>query len=284
MRYSEAGAWLREVMVRGPAHYPSKGVCIYCGAAGVPLKDEHVVPYSLGGTHVLREASCAACEDMTKRFEQQVARDLWGDARTSFNQPTRRKKERKTHIEVPGAAGRGGKRLIPAGEYPAGFVFYKMGPSGFLRGVPETTDISDSWQMVVIDDSKRRDNFIEKHGPPEITFRHVPEAFGRLLAKIAYCQVLTTLDPCDFRPLVLPYITGAKRNLSYIVGSKDGAPEPGDGYRLTTLVGEQAGRVILMAEVRLYANTHAPTYEVLVGDASGAEVTARIRHKLAQAA
>ena len=127
--------------------------------------------------------------------------------------------------------------------------------------------------MVVIDDSKRRDNFIEKHGPPEFTFRHVPEAFGRLLAKIAYCQVLTALDPGDFRPLVLPYITGAKRNLSYIVGSKDGAPEPGDGYRLTTLVGEQAGGIILMAEVRLYANTHAPTYEVLVGDVSGAEVT-----------
>lgn len=64
---------------------------------------------------------------LTKRFEQQVARDLWDDARTSFNQPTRRMKERKTHIEVPGVNGRGRKSLIPAGEYPAGFVFYKMG-------------------------------------------------------------------------------------------------------------------------------------------------------------
>lgn len=271
-------------MVRGPAHYRSKGVCIYCGAAGIPLKDEHVVPYSLGGTHVLRDASCAACEDITKNFEQQVARDLWGDARTSFDQPTRRKKERRTHIEVPGANERGGKRLIPAGEYPAGFIFYKMGPSGFLRGLSDTTDISGSWQMLVIDDEKRRTNFMENHGPPVIAFRHVPEAFGKLLAKIAYCQVLTALDPGDFRPLVLPYIIGEKTNLSYIVGSKDGVPEPGDGYRLTTRIGEHAGRIILMAEVRLYANTHAPTYEILVGDASGPEETARICRKLAQPA
>ncbi len=33
---------------------------------------------------------------------------------------------------------------------------------------------------------------------------------------------------------------------------------------LTTLHGEHAGGIILMVEVRLYANTYAPTYEVLV--------------------
>jgi len=232
-------------MVRGPAHYPSKGACIYCGITDVPLKDEHIVPYALGGTHVLREASCARCEDMTKKFEQKVARDLWGDGRTSFNAPTRRKKERKSHIEMPDPKAHGRKDRIPAAEYPAGFVFYKMGSSGFLRGLTESTDISRSWQMVVIDDDARRNAFIKKHDrPPVLTFRHVPEAFGRLLAKIAYCQVLTSLDPIDFRALVLPYITGEKKNLSYIVGSRDGVPEPGDGYRLTTLHAEHENRII----------------------------------------
>lgn len=233
---------------------------------------------------MLRHASCANCEDMTKGFEQRVARDLWGDGRTSFNAPSRRKKERKSHLEMPNPNEHGRKELIPAADFPGGFVFYKMGSCGFLRGLPDTADISPSWQMVVIDDDARRNDFIHKYGrPPVLTFRHVPDAFGRLLAKIGYCQVLTALDPTDFSPLVLPYIRGDKINVSYVVGSKDGAPEPGDGYRLTTLYAEHNGRIILMAEVRLYANTHAPTYEVLVGEATGAEQMLSVRRKLARA-
>jgi hypothetical protein len=272
-------------MARGPTHYSSKGACIYCGAADVPLKDEHVVPYSLGGSHVLRQASCARCEDMTKKFEQMVARDLWGDARTSFNAPSRRKKDRKTHIEMTDSK-RGGKRLIPVAEYPAGFIFYKMGTCGYLQGLQETDDISSTWQLIVMDDATRRNAFMEKHDcPPALRFRHVPDAFGRLLAKIAYCQMLTALDLGDFSPAVLPYITGQKANLSFIVGSKDGPPEPGDGYRLTTHYADvEPDRILLMVEVRLYANWHVPTYEVIVGEVFGAERVQHVKQKLSSAA
>jgi len=271
-------------MGHGPTYYPSKGACIYCGATGVQLMDEHIVPYSLGGTHVLREASCARCEKMTSKFERRVARDLWGDARTSFDQPTRRKRQRKTHIEMPNPNSRDRKQLIPAAEYPGGFVFYKMGQCGFLRGLPETTDISGSWLLVMVDDEARRNSFFEKYGHhPALTFRHVPDAFGRLLAKIAYCQVLTALDPLDFRAFILPCVKGEAKNISYFVGSKDGLPEAGYGYRLTTFFGEYADRLILMVEVRLYANTHAPTYEIVVGDVSGEKAMQCARYKLARA-
>lgn len=269
--------------MRGPAYYPSKGACIYCGAKDRPLRDEHIVPYSLSGTHVIRNASCARCEDITKKFEQKVARDLWGDARTSFKQPTRRKNERSTHIKIPQGIGHG-VQLVPAGEYPAGFVFYKMGPCGYLRGLPETVDISASWQLVVIDDKDRRDSFFQKHGHHAVLkFSHVPDDFGRLLAKIAYCQVLTALDLGEFRPLILPYITGEKRNLSYLIGSTDGTPEGENGYRLTTMYAERGQDLILLVEVRLYANTHAPTYQVIVGDVTGAEAVEHARVKLARA-
>lgn len=270
-------------MVRGPAYYPSKGVCIYCGAKDRPLRDEHIVPYSLSGTHVLRDASCPQCEDMTKRFEQKVARDLWGDARTSFKQPTRRRRERRTHIELAGTNAQGGQ-LVAADEYPAGFVFYKMGPCGFFQGLPETVDLSPTWQLVVIDDDTRREGYFRKHGSyAALRFRHVPDAFGRMLAKIGYCQVLTALDPGDFRPSILPYIVGERTNVSYLVGSVDGAPEAGNGYRLTTMYAERGQDLILVVEVRLYANTHAPTYQVIVGDVSGTEAVSRARDKLAHA-
>jgi len=64
------------------------------------LSDEHIVPFSLGGKHVIREASCSDCANITKKFEQRVARDLWGDARNSYDAPSRRKKERKSHIHL----------------------------------------------------------------------------------------------------------------------------------------------------------------------------------------
>ena len=81
-------------MTYGPGKYPSKEVCIYCGRRNVLLTDEHVVPFFIGGKHVISKASCLMCANITKKFEQDVARDLWGEARASYNAPTRRKKER----------------------------------------------------------------------------------------------------------------------------------------------------------------------------------------------
>jgi len=259
-------------MPRGPAHYPSKGACVYCRTIGVRLTDEHIVPYAIGGSHVLREASCTACAKVTAYFEQRVARDLWGDARNSFNQPTRRKRERKSHIVITDPDDRSKQMTVPAGEYPAGFVFYKMGKAGLLQGLPEHVDVSSLWQFVVIDDEGRRNNFHSKHpGKLLIQFRHVPDDFARLIAKIGYGQVLTRLDLGDFHPICVPYILGQKRNLSYIVGGTldDQVPEPENGYSLSTVAFGTSNRLMIAAVVRLYANTHAPAYHALIGDVTG---------------
>src|SRR5712672_2024078 len=54
------------------------GRCIYCGATGVDLRDEHIVPLSLNGTMILPRASCRECEKITTRFERSVARNMYG--------------------------------------------------------------------------------------------------------------------------------------------------------------------------------------------------------------
>jgi len=271
-------------MTRGPAYFESKGACIYCGVTDIDLTDEHIVPYSLGGSHVLRAASCLRCADMTKKFEQKVARDLWGDARTSFNAPTRRKRERKSHIVMADPHDQTKSLTVPANEHPAGLVFYKMSKAGLLQGLPESIDLSGTWQMVVIDDDKRRRDFLEKHPEKKlvIKFRHVPDAFGRLLAKIGYGQILTALDPGDFRPICLPYITGEKSNLSYVVGGTldDQTPEPENGYSLSTAAFGSSNRLMLVALIRLYANAHSPAYHAVVGDVAGAENVTRVMRKL----
>jgi len=210
-----------------------------------------------------------------------VARDLWGVARTAFNAPSRRKKERQKRLVMSNPSGRGKGLAIPAAEYPAGFVFYKMAQAGLLQGLPSDVDVSGRWKMVVIDDDERRRRFLGKHPAKKLTlhFRHVPQEFGRLLAKIGYGQVLTQLDPWEFRQICVPYILGQKSNVSHIVGGThdDQAPEPDNGYSLGTTGFGTTEKIILVALVRLLANTHAPAYHVVVGDVTGAD---RVRNVL----
>lgn len=274
-------------MTHGPTYYPSRGLCIYCGATGVPLTDEHIVPLSLGGFHVLRGASCGTCADITKKFEQKIARDLWGDARNAFDAPSRRKKQRPSVIMMTDPTAPDTQIAVPAREYSAGFLFYTMSLAGLLQGLPESEDISDSWQMVIIDDDRRREEFLKKNGGKlVIKFRHVPQDFGRLLIKIAYGQVLTTLDPGDFHPLCLPYILGTRPNVSYLVGSspRQPVPTPEIGYSLTTGSISIPGTLLLVASVRLYANTHAPEYVVVVGSVTGEREIQIVEGKLAASA
>ena len=142
-------------MSDGPTRIASRGACIYCGTTNGTLTDEHILPLSLGGVHILEKASCLSCANITKRFEQEVARGLWGDARTAYNAPSRRKKERKTHIILSDPDVPGRMLKVPYNEYPAGFVFYQMFRAGILEGLPSDLDISSRWQLkVVMDDAK----------------------------------------------------------------------------------------------------------------------------------
>jgi hypothetical protein len=270
-------------MSHGPTRIPSRGRCIYCGASGVRLTDEHVIPLSLGGFHILEGASCDGCANITTKFERDVAREMWGDARTSYNAPSRRKRERKTHIILsdPDVPGRVVK--VPYSEYPAAMIFYRMGRAGLLAGLPDTLDVSSAWQFVAVHNQDKAKLFEENWGV-KITsrFRHVPDSFARLLAKIGYCNLLCAVDPGDFRPICLPYILGAKKNPSYVVGGtfEIAAPNPGLGYVLKTAGFISNDRMMLITEIRLYANNGTPTYHVVVGDVSGRDRIAALLRKI----
>ena len=272
-------------MPRGPVHVDSKGACIYCGATDTRLSDEHVVPYSHGGAHVIRKASCGRCADITKKFEQKVARDLWGDARIAFDAPLRRKSQRKARLVMPGRNTSGPGCAVAAEEYPAGFVFYKMCQAGMLQGLPANVDVSGSWQFVVIDDKERRERFLEKYPGRDlvIRFRHAPREFGQLLAKIGYGQVLTQLDPEDFRPLCVPYILGYETNVSYIVGGafEEQAAERGNGYSLKTAGFGGPDKLLLLALIRgtpgAIHHDHVAPYLLLVAPRARSHIRPAIK-------
>jgi hypothetical protein len=167
---------------------------------------------------------------------------------------------------------------VPYAEYPAPMVFYKMGRAGLLEGLRGTVDVSNAWQFVAITDEVKTKAFQKKFGVPlTARFRNMPGSFARLLAKVGYCNLLTMLDPGDFRPICLPYIMGHRANPSYIVGGTFEVAEPETvGYRLSTFGFGTSERVMLVAEIRLFANVATPTYHVVVGDVFGGEKVAAI--------
>jgi hypothetical protein len=163
-------------------------------------------------------------------------------------------------------------------------VFYKMGPAGLLEGLPYTVDVSSRWQLVAVTDEAKARAFQQKFGVPlTAKFRHMPESFARLLAKIGYCNLLTMLDPGDFRPICLPYILGTQKNPSYVVGGTFKMAEPETvGYRLSTVGFGSSDRVMLLAEIRIFANASTPTYHVVVGDVFGKEQVAAVLRKIGE--
>jgi hypothetical protein len=144
-------------------------------------------------------------------------------------------------------------------------------------------DTSKAWEFAAVTDAKKNKQFEIKFGfPLTAKFRHVPVSFARLIAKTAYCNALCLLDPGDFRPVCLPYILGTDTNPSYIVGGTFDIPAPdqGLGYVLRTVGICAVGRMIIIGEVRLYANNHTPVYHSIVGEVVGPNNVAAISKKL----
>lgn len=263
--------------------YPSKNVCIYCGNSKALLTDEHIVPFFIGGKHILSKASCLPCADITKKFEQDVGRGLWGDARASYNAPTRNKKDRVKAFSLKDPKGVGAEILISAEEYPAAMVFYRMPTAGIINCVSPTTNQSKTWVLQAIIDPDRVNEFEKKYpGRLTVKFKNVPESFGRMIAKIAYCQIMTVLDPTDFKHICLPYILGKKSNISYVVGGRN-SNDPVNleiGYSMNIFQMSAPEKTYLGVEMRLLANNDTPSYHVIVGEVTGKENMDRIDTKI----
>jgi hypothetical protein len=75
---------------------------------------------------------------------------------------------------------------------------------------------------------------------------------------------------------------GRKSNPSYIVGGAfDIAdPHPNLGYIVNTVGFGTAERLMLLAEIRLFASAHTPTYHAVIGDVIGSANIASVLKKL----
>jgi hypothetical protein len=80
----------------------------------------------------------------------------------------------------------------------------------------------------------------------------------------------------------LPYILGNESNCSFVLGSKPTIDEPTPhlGYNLRTISCGTSDHLLIVAEVRIVANNHTPTYHVVVGDVKGEDKVTYVREKL----
>ncbi len=264
-------------------HYSGHGFCIYCGTTEGTLTKEHIVPEFIGGQTILDDASCLKCNKITNRFETEVARKMWGDARTAFQAPSKKKTfKKKKPIKLRDFYPDAPNIEIPYADLPAIFVFYRPTPAGLLEGLPDYVNIMNSWKLFAVASDERSNKFKEKYGyDAPARFIHTPDSFLRMIAKIGYGQVLTSLSPHEFDPICLPYILGEKTNPSFIVGgdSEIRPPEKDIGYRTSHMAFGTESQLLLVAEVRLLANEHTPTYHVIVGYVEGSSEVQNVREK-----
>jgi hypothetical protein len=268
------------------------GVCIYCGWDGDgDLRDEHTVPYSLGGDAKLVGASCSDCEGVTSYLDGYLANAIFGHLRVHINLQSRSGHPETLPAVVELAEGERAidfatpdhpfflnmpiwrppgvmlGKLISEGFGPPGpFTYWYVPPN--LR---DTIGLKDGDIARVIDTSR----------PHNLT------TFARALAKIAYCNAVMRYGLDEFRPLVLPdIIRGRYRNVAYFVGSdptQPGPPYP-RGQQHSVGLGDliYSHLKLLTASIRLFGDSGAgergmPFYTVIIGAEGNHKVFPRPR-------
>ena len=218
---------------------------------------------------ILPQSSCGPCADITKRFEQQVARHTFGNLRIKHKLPTRRPKERPTSIPIYARDGSLTNQFIPISEHPAPAFMFKCLPAGILIDAPPELDRMPYWEMVgtAASDSDLK-AFNEKYGSNAVyRYKHIPDQFARTLAKIAYGYAIAILGAETFEPFIQDVILGNSPNISYLVGGSSDIepPVPNAGHLLGIIVRGPRNALLVVVTIRLFASTHTPSYHVVVG-------------------
>jgi hypothetical protein len=264
------------------------GRCIYCGARGgdVRLTDEHIVAYSLGSDVYLKEASCLVCADITKRFEQHIARTIFGHHRihkgTQTRRPNERPSELPTRVLIRGIEHR---KELAIKDHPYFLAMPIWDRPGLLRGRSPSLEFDGLCAHLyyhipgnIKDTLALSDGEIAEIRPDSASDAN---QFGRAMAKIAYCNAIAHFGLDEFEHLELPdLIIGKFPYVSFLVGSvlREPPPPTRDGPLHRIVIGDNwvhdrrngLWRRVLVTNIRLFAtdgtvNNGMPIYTVVTG-------------------
>lgn len=245
-----------------------RGKCIYCGSVRYrekderKLGDEHVVPESLGGTLVLEQAACEACERTVNEFEQPILKSVLYAPRVHLGI---RRKKRKRGEEVIKLQGRvNGKDIdvfLPIKRAPIMLFFVRLGPPGILVGRPShVADVPGAW-VIHLAGQIVPPGFQSIASPVLDTFK-----FSQFLAKIAHCFAVDQLGD-NFTPLLPAVIRqpASSQQYSLIGGEPNPSPASENLHELHLEWHRYGETDYATVRIRLFANLGAPTYWVVAG-------------------
>src|SRR5713101_7298318 len=177
--------------------FPSFGHCIFCGSDGgsLGLRDEHIIPLSLGAKAVIENASCEACEKITSYLDGYLGRHIFGEYRAHAGVATRRPKQRPS--EFPAKVVIDGieeERRIRTKDHPYFIAMPVWGLPTILSGelpsdrfphlkshVYESIPENIRETLSITDDVS-----LQIRGTGSINY----STFARAIAKIAYCHAV----------------------------------------------------------------------------------------------
>lgn len=251
------------------------GKCIYCGSIE-DLHDEHCIPESLNGTHVLGKGSCGDCGNITSKFEGDYARGSLLPVRTAWNMKSKRSK-RKRPTEFPMRITKGGQEEIikvPVGDHYSVIPMLEVGPPGkYSHGLHARGLQPGQYQLhpFKIRPDEHIDYLVEKYGAEEMSVDFQIDVIGflRMIAKIAYCTIIWQYGLKSIaEAYVVPAILGTKTDIWQWVGS-DGTQELHEKSKdmntdhLVSTCFMPDGE--LQARVKLFKKSPTPEYDVIVG-------------------
>lgn len=253
------------------------GKCIYGSDHKGPYTKEHVVPSGMKGRWTLREASCADCQEITKKIEDTCLRRMFGAARYSRGITSgRHKNEHPT--ELPALTQINGvfrPQQIPLAEHPTVLFMEAFNPPGLVSGRSARESarnyIAGIWAENKAFAEAKTAEELQKFYPEGaesilIEGEFNPFFMARLLAKIAHGMAVFTFGLDGFKPFLLDIISDKDLSQTfYYVGGEPDISEK-DAHELDVRCGIDRISGYVVVRIRLFANLGAPAYLVVVGD------------------
>ena len=257
--------------------YPGFGRCIYCGSDGGTegLRDEHIMPFCLGGNAIIEKASCKACEAITSYLDGYMGRRVFYELRVHSGIQTRNPKDRPTHLNATlQVAGELEVRSFPAKEQPYAVAMPIWDFPGVLVARKITAGFPNEGKHFLYYVPPSLQAEIPR-GQFLVNAANNTTTFARAIMKIAYCHTVAEIGLAGFRRLVSPQIIlGQYPYVSHFVGCKLQNPPPPLPSNQMHMVQRSTiafGRMkLIMQSVRLFGSSGTgehglSVYHVIVG-------------------
>lgn len=239
--------------------------CMYCGKVS-DLRREHIVPYGLGGPGTVPRGSCGKCAIITSRFERDVLRGPFWGLRAYLRLSTRRPASQPKHL--PLIVVRGGKEheeSVPVVEHPIMLSFPLFAVPSLLTG-KHIQGISIRG-VATFNFGKSLVDVKRSLGADDLRFTESsrPVSFARMLAKIAWATAIAHGHGDDLDPGLCNAILHTPDDIGRWVGTYTDPLEATPGLLHEIRLRQDHEKQMLIADVKLFANSRTPRYGVILG-------------------